>query len=404
MNQQQDLNTKSPFNQLTDLTEYESQTIYIDNLDQEALNNPAKYLILNIGMGGGKTLQTINYLKSAHKKFLFVTPNQALASNIYTRLIEADIEVIHYKDHKKELNTTSSNLVICLNSLHYLENNIFDIIILDEIETTLNCWYDNSNLKAESEKANQSWQIFKSLIINSEKTIFLDAFLTKITTDFIKSIDPNNMFFIIKKSNEISDRKMRILPTLNNWINGIICKLTKLNKGKRCFIYYPYKQSNQFYDMKELNQLIVEKTGKTGIYYNSLVDEDILKTLIDVNKSWSEVDFIITNNKITVGVSYDQIGHFDSTFIALAPFSSPRDVIQSSCRVRNISSSTVYVAFIKPNLTYKQSISDETNNKKIIHNDAVYDSLIENLKIEKKAPIYSTFMQFCNLAGYDVIV
>ena len=37
----------------------------------------------------------------------------------------------------------STKLIICINSLHYLNNNRFDIVVYDESDTTLNKWFDN---------------------------------------------------------------------------------------------------------------------------------------------------------------------------------------------------------------------------------------------------------------------
>ena len=49
----------------------------------------------------------------------------------------------------------------------------------------------------------------------------------------------------------------------------------------------------------------------------------------------NDVDFVMTNNKINVGINYEKFD-FDSVYLSIAGFSSPRDLIQVSYRCRNI--------------------------------------------------------------------
>ena len=39
----------------------------------------------------------------------------------------------------------ANSLVVCINPLHYLQSNTYDIIVLDELETTLNKLYSNKH-------------------------------------------------------------------------------------------------------------------------------------------------------------------------------------------------------------------------------------------------------------------
>jgi hypothetical protein len=47
-------------------------------------------------------------------------------------------------------------LLICLNSLHYLKGKDYDCIVIDEIETFLNQWFNNDTVKNKRE----CWHIF----------------------------------------------------------------------------------------------------------------------------------------------------------------------------------------------------------------------------------------------------
>ena len=50
----------------------------------------------------------------------------------------------------------------------------------------------------------------------------------------------------------------------------------------------------------------------------------------------------MTNNKINVGINYEKFD-FDSVYLSIAGFSSPRDIIQVSYRCRHIKSNNIYV-------------------------------------------------------------
>ena len=96
--------------------------------------------------------------------------------------------------------------------------------------------------------------------------------------------------------------------------------------------------------MNTIKQTIEQKTNKKGIMYNADIDDKIINDLDDVAKAWTETDFIITNSKITVGINCELQG-FDSVFLSIAGFSSPRDVLQSSARCRQIESKKIYIHF-----------------------------------------------------------
>ena len=64
---------------------------------------------------------------------------------------------------------------------------------------------------------------------------------------------------------------------------------------------------------------------------------------------WRCHDFVITNNKITVGVNYDneeEAYKFDEVFLSVAGFNKPRDIVQVSRRCRFLNSNNIKVVFI----------------------------------------------------------
>ena len=65
----------------------------------------------------------------------------------------------------------SNNLIICINSHHYFKTKTYDYIICDEIETTLNKWFDNKTLTDNYIDSMQSWDLFVNLFKKAQKNI-----------------------------------------------------------------------------------------------------------------------------------------------------------------------------------------------------------------------------------------
>jgi len=82
------------FNILSDISNHNANINYIDTISPEHFLTKTKYINFFIGMGSGKTEQTIRYLKlNSSKKFLFISPNQALCIGVYNRLKDAILQL-----------------------------------------------------------------------------------------------------------------------------------------------------------------------------------------------------------------------------------------------------------------------------------------------------------------------
>ena len=122
-----------------------------------------------------------------------------------------------------------------------------------------------------------------------------------------------------------------------------------------------------------------------------------LKKLDDVENEWKKADFVLTNSKITVGINYE-LDDFEAVFLSVAGFSSVRDVIQASARLRQINSNHIYVHFMDKFNTNKTF----SPNSSLLDTCSIYDSLIKNIRVEKLAPLKTTFYKFCKVAGYSI--
>lgn len=371
----------------------------VEELNQDLFYNESKFLCINTGMGSGKTYQTIKYLKEK-ENFIWITPNIALAQNTTQRLRADGIDIAYYKDFKKVSDKIASiskqdKLMICINSLHYTNETKYKIVVIDEIESVLNKWFNNTTL--ESNKM-VNWERFIDIIKSADKVIFLDAFTSKLTIDFIDSINNtdniiNYDIIELKKTNV--NRNVYFKSTFESWCGSII---SSLKENKKTFIFYPFKDGCKDYmSMENLREIFEKNTNKKGICYNGDSDDKILKTLDDVNTHWNDADFVMTNNKINVGINYEKFD-FDSVYLSIAGFSSPRDIIQVSYRCRHIKSNNIYIAYLNTsstNLIFK-------NDSNLVGDCPIYNQLVENILIEKKSPLKTTFNYFCTLANYKI--
>ena len=372
----------------------------VDALNQDLFYQDSKFLCINTGMGSGKTYQTIKYLQDKND-FIWITPNIALAQNTTQRLRTDGIDISYYKDFKRTVDKIEQmkeqdKLMICINSLHYTDERKYKIVVIDEIETLLNKWFNNDTLTKGYTVKLAIWQRFLDIIRNADKVILLDAFTSKLTIDFINSIETiKNNYNVIELKESNVNRKVFLKPTFESWVGSII---ETLKENKKAFIFYPFKEGNKDYlSMENLKAVFEKQTNKKGICYHGEVDDKVLKTLDDVNKHWAEVDFVMTNNKISVGLNYE-LPDFDSVFVSIASFSSPRDVVQVSYRCRQLKSNNIYVSYLNTstsNTTYQ-------NDEALVLNCPIYSELSKNILIEKMSPVKTTFDFFCKLANYKM--
>jgi hypothetical protein len=372
----------------------------IETINQKTFNSDKKYIIHMAGMGGGKTAQTITYLKDKDE-CIWIAPSKALALNTKKRFEDEKINVTHYLDvstrDKKEGKLNNHNkLITVLNSLHYLTTKTYKIVIIDEIETLLDKFLGDFMEQGVLQLKKEIWQIFIKMIRSAEKVILLDAFITTKTLNFIKTIEGDlNKAVIYKRINEPQTRTVHYHSGFESSIHNAI---QKLKDGSKIFIFYPYKKdSNNAFSMEKVYNMITEQTGKTGIFYNADVDDKTKTELKDVNEHWAGRDFVITNNILTCGVNYENLD-FDYKFLFIASFNTPRDIIQVSYRARYLSTGKIYVCYMG-----KMNTADTWFDDCYRINCPIYTNLYSSILIEKKAPLKRAFQLFCVKAHYKQV-
>jgi len=376
----------------------ESKINYIDTISQKQFDFiDYKCKIFNIGMGGGKTTQTINYLDAnSSDSFIWITPNISLAKNTFNRIKELSISCSIYdsaknKADKAELISKERNIIICINSLFYTTKS-YDTVIIDEIETFLKLFHNNSTLH----ELDSVWKKFIFILKSCKKLILLDAFISKITLDFLDNL--NISYEIIRRNSEESDRKAVIKKSFNSWTRSI---LDDLKTNKKLIIFYPFKRGQKHRkdplpSMSDFVLSLEQMTGKKGQFYNADQDSKINNKLKNVNENWVKYDFIVSNNKINVGLNFD-LNYFDTCYLGVASFNSPRDIIQFSYRARSLKSKTIKYCFIdsfnKMDCMQRDLISNEKE---------IFNKLNDNIFIEKVSNLKKTFMFFLQRAKYSI--
>ena len=376
----------------------------VEKLEQAHFENESKSLIINIGMGGGKTTQTVQYLEkncnndNENDNFIWMTPNIALADNTFERMRKFNNTIL-YNDEKKaekklERIQSSKNLMICMNSLKYTTDKKYKVVVIDEIETFLKKWCFNETLDGVQKLC---YTNFINILKGADKIILLDAFITNITLKFLQNIDID--FTIIKRKNDKSYNKRDAIK-FDNSNHMIIDIIKRLKEGKKLLIFYPYcRGNNKNQSMDSLRELITKHTEKEGICHNSMTSDKVKRKLKDVNNQWVKYDFVISNNVITVGVNFD-VTHFDQCYLFIANFNEMRDIVQFSYRPRNLNDNLIKYSFMKG---YNKPDSDDKLDKNSEVQSQEYKDLRQMTFIENTSPKLETFNHFLLMAGYHIL-
>ena len=417
----------------------------IETLSQNEFTTDDKYVIINTQMGSGKTTQSIDYLKSISEEFkkekrrkikelynddegdyrdanergsfIWMTPLISLAQNTKHRLAEEGVKCKFYKDCKNKAEKIdlcySDELIICINSLLYLERETvkggekttisknYKVVVIDEIETLLNKWFNNKTLDRTKYKC---WHNFIRIIRNADKVILLDAFTSKITTDFIKRVEYEKYPpLLIERNLETSNRQVQFINHFQKWVYEII---EDLKAGKKLFIFYPFKTGQPkkgILSMEGFRNMLENETKTRGKYYHGEIDQVDTMDLYDVNNSWKDVKFIVTNTKITVGINYEG-KDFDCVYMGIAGMNSPRDILQVSYRCRHLNDELIKITFIEK---YNTNI-DFKNDSLMLESPEctfcpIYCDLVKNILIERYTPLQEGILYMCKMAHYNII-
>ena len=360
----------------------------------------ASVIVEKSPMGSGKTFQIKRYMdKYKPKRCLYLSPRIVFANNI-----EGEFKEYGFINYKEDTFNSKCDRVICsIESIHRLNDQVYDLVIMDESETILNT-FTSPTLK----QVKNSIESFQMIIKNSGKIICMDAFTTSRTTNFINNIMPSSR----KKLLRINEFKP-VHRTAYELSSGkaLIRKIKeKLQLGKKCVVA---TASNSYCQsvLENLSEFLNEYK-KTYKFYEANTSDIDKKDVLNCRDAWSNIDLLLYTPTITVGVNYDISDVFDYLFIYGSDLTTTcRDMFQSSMRIRHIKSNTMFYTFYKSHnhdgFLSKDKIEETLKQRKdLLYNQALeWDSEATKNEIKWLKDIIVSSIFERNLSGhfYDMM-
>ncbi len=323
--------------QITDTSRY---------LNSEYLKTEKKHLIIHAKMGAGKTQGTKQIIKEGkYKSCLFLSSRQTFANFVKGEFKNFD----NYIDICSENIENSNYLIISMESLQKINvNKKYELIVCDEIETLL------SNLSGDTmgNKTYKNFNILKNLILNSKKVLYMDAFISNRTVEFVKNLSNNNENIKYIKNTEIYEpiKAQQISYKSDKTIDFIY---NMILNGKK--LYISFASNRKLKDFvsylkrkKDENTVLNEDfINKILIYNSDTTKTESSDSLENINISWKKASLVIASPKITVGCSFNPEGDkenpiFDAIINLSIHSCTARDMMQNLRRVRNVKEDGLY--------------------------------------------------------------
>ena len=394
---------------------------YLSYAELKRNSDKQKYTLFNISMGGGKTYATMDYInKEQPKRILWITNRITLGRSIYGKInTMIDGEPFKfYKDIKgelgenyKEMNDENrqetladmDRLIIEVESMKHLDKaEKYDLVVADEIESLFLPFMTDDTHGTSYEK---NWNTFTKTMKGADKVFLMDAYLSQRTTGFIRDNDPEEEQLIIYNKRSL-DKTYRHYRQFKTMIKTIIAEL---KEGKRIYLFYPYKTGKGSLLKMSIEQLcaimVKDIPELKYLVYHGDINDSEKKKLGEVNELWSDKQLIITNSTISVGVSYDNEEQvFDKIYLTYADFLYPRDIIQSSFRIRNVKDKEIgycelqSLGDILGEVKYKQ---EGLRSIYLMGEDNTLGNLMKNMETEYLAKGKECMREFMRITGYE---
>lgn len=338
-------------------------------------------LILHASMGAGKTTAITRMLKEYnYGSCLFFSTRQTFAHFVagefrdFHNYLNKDDEDINQKD----------KIIMSLESLHKIsEFKRYEMVVCDEMETLLS----NFSSSTLGPRTYETFQRFENLLKGAKKVVMMDAFISNRTIHLAKGLTKRRNIRYLRNVAERKQVVAREMSYKRDISFGTI--LEHILSGKKLYIMFSSnKKLNEFLEYlgtkKDNRTILNDEFMQKMLIYNRDTDKEMMKGLMEINKTWKEASCIIASPKITVGCSYNPEGDTsDPTFdmkINLAIHScTARDAFQSLMRVRNVGEDGLVFAIgpsaftnFEKNFLYLNLFNDYENEKR--------DNIIKSLK------------------------
>ena len=427
--------------EIPDITNTKCNTKY---LKQEDIGKE-KYCCMKLGMGKGKTYTTIEWLineciKNPELSVCWVTNRVSMAMNLMDRLngsndinLKGELRNLKFKNYKDigkcgfggkaqrsnkkhMISNEVRRIVIELESIHYSAGDEhqsgmnYDIVVIDEIESVFNSFRSD-----ETHGAGRNYDInyirFEEIMRNAKKVFLMDAYLHHRTIDYIKILEPGASINLIQSDDDKIDKVIHNHRAFYSWYNKLV---EDIKKNKKIYVFYPFKTgkgSIQKLSIDGFKQRLLHncpnlEDDKVLVYQGDMSDKEKQK-LEKVNDIWGDAKVIITNSCITVGVNYEY-ADVDKVYLSYSDILNPRDVIQSSFRIRKTKEDII--EFYKfPNLFKILAIQQGNiyepqpiKKPKLLVNTDAFVFMRNFLLEEYNAKGYETLKRFFKETGYII--
>lgn len=224
-----------------------------------------------------------------------------------------------------------------MESLHKLNKNSFDIVILDECESVLKQFNSDTMKKKELDVYN----VLLGQLSFCDKAIFADAFFTNRSMNFIKSFDEKVTFI---KNNTSPDKRDAVeIEKFNDTV------LKSCENGDNNFVVYNSKTELKLLEnsFNTFKQYAPGCNNKTALFYHADKSDAMDIGLQNINNTWLQNNLIGISPKITVGCSFTE-KHFHNVFVnGTASSCCVRDTFQSIMRARHLINNKLYFSISK---------------------------------------------------------
>ncbi len=416
------------------------------------LDDAAKFYLLCVSMGAGKTFLAIEYLRKQHpdKSFCFITTRITQAQGIMGRTDDAKLGVYLYSDagDEKHIILMKKDRLCCeIESLHNVLKRRYDFVILDEFESVRNTFKDN---ECHGINYTKNYKALVKLVQEAEKVFVMDAYLHTWTIDWLRMVDnkadPVKDFQLIMRyeKEDLIKKQVYLHHSTNIFRNEAV---KDLKAGKKVYMFYPYASGSETKkDIINFMERLLEQAGlkkSQGLAYYGKLDKALKEKLSQVNDTWSVtqeyldrkniksgmewwkkwaenkmdicdddlIKLVVTNSCLTVGTSCDLKGErrFDVVYLLANHIVSPRQVIQSSMRPRHTKSPIIHLLYIddfekykaikdKKTYTPKQLVRPSLNGNEPDH----FTLFIDSIFIEHKANGLPLLLHFMRTTGYKI--
>jgi hypothetical protein len=381
--------------------EYTSQDVKRRCLPLEFNVNGKEYkcVVELAGLGLGKTHIVMKYISTVRPlRVLMIGCRKTFGREKYAELREIVDDAIFYNDPTTNKNKLLkyNKLVIQYESLHLLktilQNQRYDLVIIDELEGCLDCVNQdtNGNNKATNLKT------LKDIVKYATKVYCADAFLTNRSLAFLQTFAKDAV--LIRKNDYVrSNRKAYIVKRIaGGKMKNLTDDMTRdvLNRLKRgenlCVCVASREYAEELYN----RALDLLKDEHLICFYSSMTcDIAMNEHFEDVKRIWGAARLVIYTSIVTVGVNYDdydhtkenetQNFHFDTVLIqASNRCPNVRNTLQGHFRVRHTR---------EPNI-YLYVFDDQFNktNTDIMTFDEIHESSSKYDGVSERGELYST--------------